>query len=122
MPFFVPNYVRVDVRIPPPKLTLATGHQRRSVTPHRLPLPLRPNSCHMLALPSAGRRTHCRISDLMDVRYFPCQPVRKFPEDDPIQFPVHDRGIVRKLVEVGPSRQFAVQALHHVNLVHAIIA
>ena len=48
--------------------------------------------------------------------------MREFPEDHSIQFPIHDRGIVRELVEVGPARQFAVQALHHVNLVHAIIA
>ncbi len=53
---------------------------------------------------------------------FPCQPACEFPEDDSVQFPVHNRGIVSKLIKVRPSRQFAIQAFDKINLVRAIIA
>ncbi len=46
----------------------------------------------------------------------------EFPEDDSIQFPVHHRRIVSKLIKVRPSRQFAIQAFNYVNLVRTIIA
>ena len=46
----------------------------------------------------------------------------EFPEDNPIQLTEHDRGVVRKLVKVCPSRKFPVEALYQVNLVRIIMA
>ena len=52
----------------------------------------------------------------------PGQPMRQLPEHYVIQFAVHGGGVIGELVEIAPASQAAVEAFHHVDLVHAIIA
>ena len=104
VPFFVSRYIRVDFRIPPPELSFATGHQ--SAQRHSTEIA---STASAKELPYLGFTLSRAPDPLPHQRLnggpvLPCQPVREFPEDDSIQFPVHDCGIVSELVEIGPSR------------------
>ena len=48
--------------------------------------------------------------------------MRKLPQDDSVELAVHDRGVVRVTIEVGPARQSAIESFYQVYRILAVTA
>lgn len=114
--------IRIAFRQPPPELTLAAGHQSPQRDAARYSLTVTTTENPGLGSSGLWSAYPMTAKGFEGGAILAREPVPELPKDDLVQTLEHHGRVISELVEVRPSRKDALQTLHHVNFVNAVIA